>query len=522
MTEPDYDALAAQFGGKTVDYDAIAKKFGGQDIEPPKRKAGMSSITAMVGPVEATTSLASGAAGATLGGLAGGIAAAIPGLPEGIGAKISGDVTNAMTYRPRSAGGEALTDAIATPFEWLARKADQAGAATTDATGSPLAGAAINTALQAAPMALSRLARPIAAESAVSIAKRAKAKALGAPIDAGIAAARDAGLAITPSQAKAGAVMQGVEGIAGRSSLEKAASKNNSPIINDLIRRDVGLPDDVPLSRDALAKVREDAGKAYEVIKDAGEVTTDAAYKAELQRITASHDMAAKDFAHRSKNPFEKVFKGLNKDKFDAASAVEEVKLLRSDADKAYRTGDPALGRAYKKAAGALDDMLNRHLRTQAIGNPALAEAVSNYRQARTTIAKTYAADAALNDATGNIDAAAYARALKRKEPLSGEGRAVAEFAAQFPKSAQRMDKIGATGPQWGDLALAAFGKEALMLGARPAVRSAILSGPAQKLLTRPETYAPSTPAQAARMALELQSDQSLNIAEIAAAHRTR
>jgi len=31
MAEPDYDALAAQFGGKTVDYDALAKKFGGQD-----------------------------------------------------------------------------------------------------------------------------------------------------------------------------------------------------------------------------------------------------------------------------------------------------------------------------------------------------------------------------------------------------------------------------------------------------------------------------------------------------------
>ena len=48
--------------------------------------------------------------------------------------------------------GQKTAAMAAAPFQWLANQADKAGAATTEATGSPLAGAAVNTAIQGLPV----------------------------------------------------------------------------------------------------------------------------------------------------------------------------------------------------------------------------------------------------------------------------------------------------------------------------------------------------------------------------------
>lgn len=56
-----------------------------------------------------------------------------------------------LSYQPRSAAGKKLSRTIDYPFEKLAQGADIAGRKTAEFTGSPLAGAAVNTAIQSAP-----------------------------------------------------------------------------------------------------------------------------------------------------------------------------------------------------------------------------------------------------------------------------------------------------------------------------------------------------------------------------------
>jgi hypothetical protein len=86
-------------------------------------------------------------------------------------------VANAMTYKPRSEVGKEAAANIAAPVQWLGDKANQAGAAVTDVTGSPLAGTAINTAIQAAPAVLLHKAGPLAK---VNIGAAPEAAAAGA------------------------------------------------------------------------------------------------------------------------------------------------------------------------------------------------------------------------------------------------------------------------------------------------------------------------------------------------------
>jgi hypothetical protein len=61
-------------------------------------------------------------------------------------------VAQGATYQPRTAAGQGLTTAVTYPFAKLAEGADWAGGKVAEATGSPAAGAAVNTAIQAAPM----------------------------------------------------------------------------------------------------------------------------------------------------------------------------------------------------------------------------------------------------------------------------------------------------------------------------------------------------------------------------------
>ena len=445
---------------------------------------------------ETALALGSGAVAAPVAGIAGLVQGAknlvSPGAPAG---DMVRKVMGGLSYRPRTAGGQAATEAVAYPFEKLAEGAEAAGGAVADATGSPAAGAAVNTAIQAAPLAISPVARAAglgAPESAAALAARAKATAANASRDAGLRLARQEGLRVPPSQAETGWILRTLEGLAGEPKTAKLVSKKNAPLINSLIRRDVGLPDDVPLSREALAGIRKQEGAAYDGVKGLGKITPDAKYFDDFAEITKAYDTAAKDFSHRSENPFKRTLEGLTKDAdgnpkagFDAASLVEEVKLLRSDADKAYRQGDPGLGRAFKSAAQALDDALDRH--AQQIADPSKTGMVRDYQAARTRIAKTYAADKALGEG-GNINAAVYAKALKTGKPLSGEAEKVAKFAAQFPRSAQRVETLGSTGPTLFDFGMGAIGGSTALLdplggalalaASRPVVRQALTARP--------------------------------------------
>lgn len=63
-------------------------------------------------------------------------------------------VGGALTYQPKTRLGQHLTSAVTYPFELLAEAGQGAGNRVLDATGSPLLATVVDTAIQAAPMAI--------------------------------------------------------------------------------------------------------------------------------------------------------------------------------------------------------------------------------------------------------------------------------------------------------------------------------------------------------------------------------
>ena len=146
---------------------------------------------------------------------------------------------------------------------------------------------------------------------------------------------------------------------------------------------------------------------------------------------------------------------------------------------------------AQRKAATAIEDLIDRKL-TEA-GKP---ELVKQWRDARRDIARTYDAEAAFNDVSGNFSARQLAKMYERDSPLSGGMRQVAKTARAFEGSMRDVDKMrdvtelsfadGLLGTIGGTLGGSGAGLAGGLPGAglvfaRPAIRRGLLAKPMQR-----------------------------------------
>jgi hypothetical protein len=292
--------------------------------------------------------------------------------------------------------------------------------------------------------------------------------------------ARDAGYTIPPTQAGGGIVSRAGEGLSGKAATAQAASVKNQEVTNALAAKAVGLPEDIPLTTEALDDIRKESGKAYNALASLPKVEAVAADS--LMNIPGS--------------------KG-----FDPKQAVYDLRVARNDADAYYksygRTADPEALTKAKTAKGQatkLETELEEY--AASLGQTELMPAL---RDARTQIAKTYTIQKALNPTSGSVDARVLAKELRKGKPLSGELKQAAEFAAEFPKAAQVMEKSGgavALSPldyvfaggaglnslTGGGSYVDAAQNAAVGLGARNAARSLVLSSPVQNRLANAGT----------------------------------
>ncbi len=471
------------------------------------------------GIIDAAGSLASGAIAGPVSGLAGLAQGAknlvSPGMEAGDRVR---QVQDALTYDPQTDLGKGITKTVTYPFMKLSELADYTGGKTTDAAG-PGAGTAANVALNAIPFALGRVGP--AGESAGAVARRSAAKTANSQVDAGITQAKEAGYVLPPSQANPSLFNQFVEGIAGKVKTAQTASIKNQEVTNGLVKKGLGLTEDAPLNSESLSQVRKEAGQNYERIRSAGRVTADPIYSKTLDAIAAPFERASKDFPESARTDIISAVQAAKKESFDASSAVDQIRVFRGKADTAYRNGDKELGSAYKGVAGAIEDQLGRHL--EASGAP--KSVIDDFRKSREIIAKSYTVEKHLGK-DGNVDAQGLARELKRK-PLSGDIRTAAEFAEQFPKAAQRPERVGGVPMSLFDLAIgggaSALLHNPLYLAAsagRPSVRAGILSKPYQNAFVSPQEYGPSVLTRLGVSAADLQRQPLIPLSEIAEGQR--
>jgi hypothetical protein len=108
--------------------------------------------------------------------------------------------------------------------------------------------------------------------------------------DATLKTAQDAGYVFPPSQVNPSALNRIAEGFAGKLTTAQNVSVKNQNLTNSLVRKNLGLPDDAPLTIDTLQAVRSEAGKAYEALKSLPTMASDSEYANALNKVATAYD----------------------------------------------------------------------------------------------------------------------------------------------------------------------------------------------------------------------------------------
>lgn len=279
------------------------------------------------------------------------------------------------------------------------------------------------------------------------------------------------------------AIAKIAEGFAGKLTTGQAASIKNQGVTNRLVAQSLGLPEDQPITPQALSAIRKNAGAVYDQFKGVGRITADQKYFDDLSNIAQKYTGAQKDFPELAKSEVMDMVQSIAKPDFDASSAIDVTKILREKADKAFASGDKSLGGAYKAASEAVESTLERNL--TALGNPEMTNAFRNARQA---IAKTYSVEKALNAQTGAVNAQKLVKDLEKGRLTGGMAQAAKAARAFKPATQEVTSSMPGISPI--DFAVGGIGASAAanpamlaMVAARPAVRSAILTPFVQRTL---------------------------------------
>lgn len=409
--------------------------------------------------------------------------------PETAQERVVGDATSALAG---GAGvvkvGQALAKSAAAPTTRAVGEALAKGPGAQLTAGASSAGAAGAT-REAGGGEAAQLAAGVAGAFAPGvIAPRRVLTDTGRQTRAAAQNAADQGYVIPPADLSPGLVSEALSGFSGKIKTAQVASARNQTVSNSLARKALGIGDDVDLNVDTLEGIRRQAAQAYAPVAGSGTVVPTKAYGAALDRALAPFTSQAGSFPGARVPQVVNDINALRTGQFDAGDALNMVRSMRESADIAYRAGENQAGKAYKGAAGALEDAIEGHLKS--LGQPG-GDLLKNFRDARQTIAKTYTVQGALNPQTGNVNAVKLGADLAKGRPLSGELRTVAEVGQAFPKATQALKEAPkATSPlDWfGGTAAAAGTGNVLPLAAvaaRPAVRAGLLSGPMQRLAIR-------------------------------------
>lgn len=248
--------------------------------------------------------------------------------------------------------------------------------------------------------------------------------------EAALDVASKAGYSLPRSNIKQGFLTNLGERFGGKQAIEATAQMKNQPVTNKLAAKALGLAEDTAITPELLKGIREQAGKAYEAVKNVGALSADSSYQQGLKSLTDKFSGASKDFPELASQEVAKLAQALNKKTISSEGAVEMVKNLR-DAAKSNLRGiatqqDKTLGRAQRQAADLLEDLIERNI------EPKLGpQMLGAYRKARALIAKTYTVEGALIGE--NVSAQKIAKAAS-KVKLTDELKQIADFSTVFPR----------------------------------------------------------------------------------------
>jgi hypothetical protein len=305
---------------------------------------------------------------------------------------------------------------------------------------------------------------------------------LASPRESALAAGRQAGLVVPPATANPTMKNRLLETIGGKAATAQDAALKNQPVITGLAKKAIGIDGDTPLTQEAISAVRAQAGNAYNILRNVGDFQLEPSAVAAMDKLAARYTGSNLTKAIGGSSDIPKIVEAIKNEPLNGNTAVDAIGLLRDRTAAAYGKGDAGEGKALRDLSNYLENAIEKHL-----SQSGEQDLLSNFRDARELIAKTYTVQKAFNPSTGDVSGIKLAAQLARGKPLTGELKLAAQFAQAFPKAAREILDSGSvrnTDLIVGGGTAALSGKYQYLLYPfiRQAVRAGLLSDAGQSL----------------------------------------
>lgn len=401
-----------------------------------------------------------------------------------LGGKKDGDpmgfkkhVQESLTYQPRTVAGrseynpinaipEAVgkgVSAITTPVMGVLRgdaAADSARGMAVNALGEAVPQALGMVGVKNAPLIAKRVAKagPVVGEVAADVAKnasftkRAAAQAASsadwqraAAIDAA-KVAREHKIVMNPSSVAGSGHNIKMAAAGGSSHFNTAASIANKGKWNDMVRQDLGIASDVPLTAKTYDAVRKAVAKPYDDAATLGPLApnTDAIKSIrdiEIPEILPAGEQAAGKMRRVTDTVADQLENGMT-----GKDAVNTTRTLRKEAKSVFdsvRAGNQVdhvtvqTAKAKMAIAEKIDETISSN-----ITDPKWK---SSFDISRRKMAQTYSYERATNLVRQQVDPQVFAQEMQGRHWLTGNAAKMGEIAGNFPEIANVYAKRGQT-----------------------------------------------------------------------------
>lgn len=382
------------------------------------------------GAIETVPALATGAVAGVVGpaaGLAQGLFGGKYGTPEGVreASQTAANVSNALSYQPRTAEGQQYTGAIGNALAGMVgvpiptlTDLGRAAAPAARAVGD------LNRAVAKAPVPMGMTLEQQAAE-------RTAQSYANAPIIDAAAAAKRTGLAVNPAvtnptsgnKAKAAAI---------GTAFEDTAAKYNAQQVTDLVRQDLGAASTEKLTPAIVERALDAAGKPYDVVRKMATLQTPPAMIDQLNALKTPALIGGESSAAAVSSLVDDAISKLEAGR-SGALVLDDIRSMRRNAQAVYKAQavnpDPlAMARADTQMtiANLLENVID--------ANAPSPKVLADMQAARVRMAQIYDHDRAINYANKTVDPQVYAKLMEERQgKMTGVGADIGTVAATFP-----------------------------------------------------------------------------------------
>ena len=389
------------------------------------------AVTAGFGMLKGAVAPFAAVAGELLGGV---------NTPQGRaqGARFGKNVESALTYTPQTQTAKDIINYAGEKLEGIDFSAIPFAQGSTVAALAPAATRQLPSAIKNEAAYLKSAAGEIPLVKQIQESRVAESYARAPQIEAANLAQKY-GISLDPAASNPSARNRVRTGLIGSADLEDRLSKSNKPKWTEIVKKDLGLGDDVSLNNPKVfddVRARDDISGPYKVVQDIPSIRVPEGALQKLDDLQVTPLFGDTGQAAAT-NAYLNNLKTQLAEGGSGSKLLKSIQQMRQEAQSVFRTekaGNPvtpaarAEANAKMNAARVLEELIDENIPTLSARN--------KFIKARQKMAQTYDIEAATDFGTGQVDPKAFAKLVSEGKPVSGVIADIGKIVSNFPEIA--------------------------------------------------------------------------------------